>query len=197
MTKHKNIQNPDDYGPEDYLIFERKLFSPHTNVEDLEEICMTLAHLSTKKAQVLLEKFKKSRRAREVVWLDTAIEEGKLHYLSPMNEEEERDYLALKVMQEMEDEIIELQVQYDEEKLELGKKEIEFSAVNDLVNNGELGSDEALGFPEYIHFLQSKMDDLSKEIEIKEKILAQIKKSIKTDRYKDVDTAVMRGVHFC
>ena len=38
---------------------------------------MTLAHLPTKRAQALLEKFSESDRADEVEWLEPAMDEGK------------------------------------------------------------------------------------------------------------------------
>ena len=76
MTKHKSIQKPEDYNDKDYQEFHDKLFSSSTPKSELEEICMTLAHLPTKKAQYLLKYFSESDRANEVEWLEFAIEEG-------------------------------------------------------------------------------------------------------------------------
>ncbi len=81
MPAHKDIQNPDKFSEAHYRYFEVKLLSKETTKEELEDICMTLAHLPTKEAQDLLEKFKKSERAKEVKWLECAIDEGKFHYL--------------------------------------------------------------------------------------------------------------------
>ena len=50
---------------------------------------MLLAHLPTKKAQDLLKYFQKSDRAKEVEWLDIAIEEGQWHYSCTKDEEGE------------------------------------------------------------------------------------------------------------
>jgi hypothetical protein len=196
MAEHKDIQKPDDYTDKDYDEFEMKLFSQFTSVEQLEEICMTLAHLPTKRAQELLEKFSKSERASEVGWLEGAMDEGQFHYLSPTNEQEERDYLALKVMQEIEDKIIDLQVKYDELKLELDKQGIEYDAILELIKQGELHEDEALGFQEYKGIQEKNMEELAHQIAVKEKTFDQIKKSIKTERYKDVDMMYMRHIHF-
>lgn len=196
MTEHKDIQNPDDYTDKDYDVFEMKLFSQFTSVEQLEEICMTLAHLPTKRAQELLEQFNKSERASEVGWLDCAMDEGQFHYLSPTNEQEERDYLALKVMQEIEDEIVDLQVKYDELRLEHDKQKIEHEAILELIKQGELDEDEALGFHEYKSIQETNMKELAHQIAVKEKTFDQIKKSIKTERYKDVDMMYMRHIHF-
>jgi hypothetical protein len=196
MTKHKDIQNPDDYTQEDYQAFEIKLFSPLTPAAELQSICMTLAHLPTKAAQDLLGKFQESARASEVPWLDIAKEEGEFHYHSPQNKQEERDYLALKVMQEIEDELIELQIKHDDFRLDLEKMEIKHEAIRELVKNGELEAEAELGLHEAKHFPESKMQQLSKEISVKEKVFAQIKKSIQTERYKDIDTMTMRHVHF-
>ena len=91
MPEHKPIQNPDNYSDKDYQKFHDKLFSSSTTKAELEEICMTLAHLPTKKAQELLNYFNKSDRASEVEWLEFAMQEGQFHYLSVKNEEEEEE----------------------------------------------------------------------------------------------------------
>jgi hypothetical protein len=197
MTEHQDIQDPEDYTEEDYQAFERKLFSPFTQVSELEEVCMTLAHLPTKKAQDLLGQFKETQRASEVRWLDLAIEEGQFHYLSPENEQEERDYLALKVIQELEDELIELQGKYDELRLDLNKKEIEHEAIKELVKNGEVGSEEDTTLQLYKERLTTQMEELQKQISVKEKTNAQIAKTIKTEKYQNVDPMSMQSIEFC
>ncbi|MBU0713118.1 hypothetical protein KKA87_14535, partial [bacterium] len=98
MVEHKDIQNPEDYGAKHYAKFRYLLFSDETSREELEEICMTLAHLPTDEARQILDEFKNSERAGEVGWLDCAIEENMFNYLSPENEQEERDFLALKMV---------------------------------------------------------------------------------------------------
>jgi hypothetical protein len=186
MTPHQNIQNPDDYSETDYQSYEQKLFAPLTSVDELEEICMTLAHLPTKRAQDLLGKFKKSRRASQVGWLDIAIEEGQLNYLSPNNEAERRDYLAVEVVQELEHEIIELEVKYDEFQLDWDKQDIIHEAVRELVKLGEAAPEEEMTLHDNQLWVESKMAELRSEIALKEKTVAQIKTSIKTDRYKNL-----------
>jgi hypothetical protein len=165
-------------------------------VEQLEEICITLAHLPTKQAQELLDKFRQSERASEVGWLECAVDEGQFHYLSPTNEQEEREYLALKVMQELEDEIIDLQVEYDELKLQLDKRTIEYEAILELIKQGELDADEASGFEDYKMMTEEDMEEFTRQITVKEKTIQQIKKSIKTERYQNVDMMYMRNIHF-
>ncbi|MDM8552282.1 hypothetical protein QUF72_19510 [Desulfobacterales bacterium HSG2] len=197
MTEHKDIQNPDDYTEEDYIVFEKKLFSLSTPTSELEDICMTLAHLPTKQAQDLLGKFKESTRANEVGWLDVAMDEGEFHYFSPENEQEERDYFALKVIQEIEDETIELQGKHDDLRLDLRRMDIEQEAVRELVGKGEVDKDETLAFHDCRLIVTSQMEDLERQISVKEKTIDQIKESIKTERYKNMDSMHMRHVHFC
>ncbi|QTA87741.1 hypothetical protein [Desulfonema magnum] len=196
MAEHKDIQEPEDYTEADYMEFERKLFSPLVQKSELEDICMTLAHLPTKQAQDILIRFRESRRASEVEWLDCAVEEGDFLYLSPTNEQEERDYLALKVMQEMWDETIELQVKHDEVRLELDMLEIRYEAIKSLVKKGEIEETEAIGLENYKIFRTSEMETLARDISVKEKIFDQIKASIRTAKYKEVDPTSMRHVHF-
>jgi len=56
---------------------------------------MTLAHLPTAKAQLLLKDFKKSGRVSEITWLDFAMEEGQMWLLNPENEQEAQDLMVL------------------------------------------------------------------------------------------------------
>lgn len=196
MIEHKNIQDPDAYNEEDYIVLEHKLLSPDTSTEELEEICMTLAHLPTKEAQELLEKFRQSDRADEVGWLQCAIDEGRFHYLSPTNEQEERDYLALKVLQEMEDQIVELETEYSGYEIELNKLEIEHEAVAALVKKGEIDENEEIVYQDRKTMIESKMEELKKDIETQEKIFDQIKQSIKSEKYKDIDPMYMSEVVF-
>ncbi|GAK60376.1 hypothetical protein U27_00267 [Candidatus Vecturithrix granuli] len=196
MAKHKDIQDPAKYTEKDYDIFEMKLFSQFTSVEQLEEICMTLAHLPTKRAQELLKTFSQSERAKEVGWLECALDEGQYLYLSPMNKQEERDFLALKMLQELEDKIVDLQVKYDELDLAARKQQIEQEAITALIKRGELDQGEVAKFYEVNLKGESEMKELEKQIARQEKIFQQIKASIKTERYKNVPTSYMQHIHF-
>lgn len=197
MIQPKEVQNPDDYTEEDYQTFETKLFSPDTEVSELGYVCMTLAYLPTKQAQDLLGKFRETDRAGVLVWLDKAVEEGQLHYISPQNKQEDKDYLALKVMQEIEDEIAERRLEYEELQLRMEKMEIEHEAVRELVEKGELEADAEQDINNEKIATKSRVEKLSQHISIKEKTVAQIKKSIQTERYKTVSPVIMRHVHFC
>lgn len=195
MTDHKDIQDPQDYQNEDYKTFEQKLFSELTPVSELQEICMTLAHLPTKRAQELLAQFRQSERASEVEWLECAVDEGQFHYLSPENEQEEHDLLTLKVIQELEDAIVDLQIKYDEGQLFLKKRQIEHDAILELIKQGELDEEEALGFEDFRMVEESQLEDLAKEIAVKEKTVAQLKKSIQTPKYQNIDMTFIRHIH--
>lgn len=196
MMKNKDISRQGDFSEEDYKTFEKKLFSSSTPVSELEKICMTLAHLPSKQAQDLLAFFKESDRAHEVKWLNLAVEEGQFEFLSPRNEQEDRDYLALKVMQEIWDELIAQEMKYNDAKLVADKMEIEHEAIRELVKKGKLDSAEELGISDAKLLIESEVDELRHKIELKEKLYDQIKESIKTERYKDVDPDVMREIHF-
>jgi hypothetical protein len=196
MTEHQDIQNPDDYTDKDYAKFEKKLFAPTTSVKQLEKICMTLAHLPTSRAQELLERFSQSDRAGEVIWLESAIEEGQFHYLAPTNEQEERDFLALEVIEDIEDELCDLQGKYDELQVTLDKRLIEHNAILELIRQGELNKDEAVGFEDAQRSMKSEMEGIANRLAVKEKTLAQIKQSITTERYKDINRAYREDIPF-
>jgi len=196
MTEHKNIQEPQNYDAMDYQNFERRLFAHDTPRELLEDICMTLAHLPTAEAQALLAKFKESSRADEVKWLECAIDEGQDHYLSPCNEEEERDFLALKVIQEMEDRIIGLEMEYDKVNLRWRKDCIQLEAVKALQAEGELDEYATAYYDNEMPCQERRMREFREQINELEKIMLRVKQSIKTERYKGIDSMAMRHYHF-
>jgi hypothetical protein len=99
-------------------------------------------------------------------------------------------------MQELEDEIIDLQVKYDEAKLDLAKMEVKHEAVSQLIKKGELDADEELGFHDIKVCIQADIEEFSQQIMVKEKTFAQLKESIKTERYQNVEPIVMRNIHF-
>ncbi len=197
MKKIKELLSNDDFTEENYHIFKKKLFSDSTPLDEVGRICMTLAHLPSKRAQDLLASFKESANAHKVKWLDLAIEEGQFVYLSPQNEQEDRDYMALKVIQEMQDEVLDLEIKLNEAIIDIDTMKIKHEAIKELVKKGEIDAEEELGLNDVMLLLESKVDDLNQDIERNNKIFLQITKSIKIKRYKDVDPSVMRDIHFC
>ena len=200
MTQHKDAQNPKNYSEMHYKYFDAKLFSKETTREELEEICMTLAHLPTKEAQDLLDKFSKSERANEVEWLECAIDEGKHWYLSPTNEKEERDFLALKMLQMKDDEIVELMGKQDEHDFQIRTMNIELKALKKLAKGKDENNEDIkyriIALQDLIKMETASLEEVDKEIELQEKIQEKIKQSITTERYKDVDPMYMANCHF-
>jgi hypothetical protein len=196
MTIHQEVHDQNDLTEEDYKEFESKLLSSSASTQELERICMTLAHTPTKQAQDLLSLFKESNRAHEVDWLDFAVEEGQFHYHSPETEQEERDYLALKVVQELLDSMIEIETDLNEEEVKLEKLEIQHQAVRELVEKGELEENAEKGFHDLVVRNKEKVEGLRKVITVREKTCGQIEKSIQTEKYKDVDPMSMRNIHW-
>jgi len=200
MTQHKDVQNPKNYSEMHYKYFDAKLFSKETTREELEEICMTLAHLPTKEAQDLLDKFSKSERANEVEWLECAIDEGKHWYLSPTNEKEERDFLALKMLQMKDDEIVELMGKQDEHDFQIRTMNIELKALKKLAKGKDENNEDIkyriIALQDLIKMETASLEEVDKEIELQEKIQEKIKQSITTERYKDVDPMYMANCHF-
>lgn len=125
-----------------------------------------------------------------------SLEDDNEHFLSPQTEQEEQDYLALKVMQEIEDEIVELEVEWSQLQVEFEKKSIEYEAAQALIQNGEIDLTDAQELLERRAQMEFAMQDLRRKVRIKEKVLEQIKESIKTERYKIVNPVAMRNIHF-
>lgn len=196
MTEHIAIQDPDDYSPEDLMRMAEHLFAPLTPVAELERICMTLAHLPTQEAQDLLARFQASPRAGEVTWLECAVEEGTYLLLDPTNPLEEREYLTLKVIQELTDEVTDLELERDKTSLSREKGEIRLSALQALADAGKVHPDEVLGYGCGIQCDTHRIDKLNGEIELKEAMIAHLRASITTPRYRQADPDFMRHVHW-
>ncbi len=175
------------FTSEDYDTFQRKLFSDDTTEEELQAVCMRLGRTPSAEAQELLITFRESDRAAEVKWLDLAIDEGRLLFLEPVNDGEERDYVALKVVREMTAEIIQLEELYRSDHLLSLKMAIENQATFDLIKSGELEEEEKEGLVEAQQAFQERAINHRREMGKKEKVLARVRESITTERYRDLD----------
>ena len=200
MTQHKDIQDPKKFSEAHYKFFKAKLFSKETSTEELKDICMTLGHLPTKEAQDLLDKFKESERAKEVEWLECAIDEGKYWYLSPNNKKEERDFLALKMLHKKNEKIVELMCKRDEHDFQIRTMNIELEALKKLAkeksNKIEDIKYRSIALQDLIKIEIALLKEVEKEFELQEKIQEKIKQSITTERYKDMDPMYMSEVCF-
>lgn len=193
MVQHKDIQDPAKFNESHYNDFETKLKSLETSKIELEEICMTLAHLPTKRAQKILKKFRESERSDEVIWLQSAIEEGQFHYLSPTNEKERKDLIALKMYFKNEDRIVELMVRQSQYEFSLDKMQIELEAVKILTEKTDSESEKKdLEIKEMVlHDLmimeESYLSETIDDIEMTVRINQQIKQNITTKKYLNLD----------
>jgi len=202
MTEHIDIQNPENYSQAHYLFFETKLFDPKTKREELEKICMTLAHLPTEEAKALLKKFQSNDRAADVSWLECAVEENSFHFLSAENEQEEKDMIALKLYYKKEDEIIEAIGKCTVHEFKLTEYEIEDEALQNLLTECD-NEQERKDFEiqiSVIHDLkvieETQLNDLKNNIEITEKVIAKIKQNITTERYKELGRSEIESIRF-
>jgi hypothetical protein len=195
MTEHLSVQDPDEYSDEDMMRFAERLFSPLTPAEELERICMLLAHLPTDAAQRLLRRFRESARAEEVVWIETAAEEGAFHLLEAQNDLEEQEFLMLKVIEELEDEILDLTARRDQLDLQRRKSELRGSAIKALVAERRLDPDESLGLDDALLCLNNDIAEIDARLEVQETVARYLQDSITTPRYKDVDPRVIRHIH--
>lgn len=202
MTEHKDIQNPENYSEAHYKYFEAKLFGTKSSRAELEEICMTLAHLPTPQARDLLEKFQNSSRSGEVVWLECAMEENKFLNICADNEQEERDMIALKLYYKKEEDIIELMGNCQTYEYRLLQYDIEQEAL-ESIQSKDLSKTEAEDIKIRISVLhdlkiieESQLEKAQKEIEMLEKINSEIKNNIATERYKNLKKWDICDYHF-
>ena len=202
MMNHKDIQDPDNFSDKDYERWEYLLMDEETTGEELQEIVMTLAHLPTERAQKLLEKFKNSKRAHEVGWLEPAMDEGKIWTMSPRDKKEERDMMALKSYFRKQDTIVELMGECNKYEYNIDLMKIEVEALEQLEQD-ELNEDQQedikyrkSALHDLIIMEKSHLEEAEKDIAMIEKISEKIKGSITTERYKDLQPWDIDGFHF-
>lgn len=202
MTEHIDIQNPENYSQAHYLFFETKLFDSKTKKEELEKICMTLAHIPTVEAKNLLKKFQESDRAKEVSWLECAVEENSFHYLSADNDQENKDMIALKLYYKKEDEIIESMGKCSTYEFRITEYEIEHEALQILLTESDNLQERKIIEIQIstIHDLklieESQLNELKNNMEMTEKVMTKIKQNIKTERYKELERNEIESIKF-
>lgn len=202
MTKHKAIQNPENFSEKDYKRFEYLLFAKDTPTDILEEIVMTLAHLPTKQAQDLLQRFKESDNAHKVDWLEPAMDEGKALYIWPETDQESDDLMALKLYHKKEDHIIAQMGEVERLEYQIKHYEIELKALKAVQKESRSKEKkEDIGYrisalTDLITIHKSKLEEIKNDIEIEEKVNKKIKQSIKTKRYKNLSASDISGFHF-
>lgn len=202
MMNHKDIQDPDNFSDKDYKKWDYLLFDDETSSEQLKDIVMTLAHLPTQRAQDLLERFTNSNRAHEVEWLEPAMDEGKFWTISPRDEKEERDLMALKLYFRKQDTIVELMGECDKYEYNINLMKIEMEALEQLEQD-ELNENQQedikyrkSALHDLIIMEKSHLEEAKKDITVLEKISEKIIGSITTERYKDLQPWDIDGFHF-
>jgi hypothetical protein len=176
-------------------LWEQKLFAHGTSRKELEEICMLLAHAPTKEAQELLKKFAGSELANQIEWLSIAMQEGQFHYLCPANDQEKKDFLAAKLVHDIEDELMELEMKTNEINDEAAKCRITYEAVKILVESDELDTIEEYVWHDALIRVESNLKEMKENIITKRKIMEQVKSLIKTQKYKDAEYCYLQNIH--
>ncbi len=194
MSVKNGFERAENFTEEDYMKFKKILFSSSTPVEELERICVLLANSPTKQAQQILARFKQSDRAQEVQFLDVTVDEGTSNYLTPQDAHEEKDYLALQVIYEMDRELKELNQELEDALMDAARIAIKHEAVAELVNRGELEKEEERDLSEEASTFHARIDDIKLEIQKKEKIVIEIRNMIQTEKYRDVENDVLKNL---
>ena len=194
MTEHKDIQNPKDFSDKNYQEFRYKLMDDYTSSEELKEICMTLAHLPTQKARDILDEFQNSNRAKEVEWLEFAVEENNFFLLSPNNDQEKRDFLAVRLLGEIQERIIDMEGKIEGRQIDIIKDNIRLDALEKLSKENETKY-EIIAIQNMIQMDLNKIEDYQNNILLEEKIMGKIKESIKTEQYQNINPWKIREIH--
>jgi hypothetical protein len=181
---------PNDFTPAELKLWITKLLDPNTAKEELDRVAMTLAHIDHPEALQALEQFRDSPRAKEVEWIDCAIDECTGYVLEPKNEREEKDYLRVELWQDYEEELFDKMAQRDaaqvhKQQLEIEKQFLE-AAIAEAPNEGvrlQLMA-RASGIDHRILIAENDRMNLDEEIAGLEFIVEQIEKAVESPIYR-------------
>lgn len=179
-----------DFTPAELKSWITKLNDRRTPPEELKRIVMELAHANHPEALQALEQFRESPRAKEVEWIEQAIDECNYGVLSPSNEREEKDYLRVELWQEYEEELFDKMGQRDaaiahKQQLEVEKEFLEkamAAAPNEGVRLQVMARHS--GIDHQIIMAENDRMNLEEEIAGLEFIVAQIEKAVESPLYR-------------
>jgi hypothetical protein len=181
---------PDDYTPAELKFWITKLHDPQASKDELQKIAMTLAHVDHPEALQALEQFRGSPRAKEVEWIDCAIDECTGYVLEPKNEREEKDYIRVELWQEYEEELLDKMAQRDAAKVHKQHLEVEkellIAAIASAPNNSirlQLMAREC-GIDTLILMAENDCMNLDEEIAALEYFLAHVEKAVESPIYR-------------
>ena len=184
LQGHMDVQEPEKYTEAEYKQFEAKLNDPNTNIEEIERIAMTLAHIPDERALQMLKRFKENPRSAEVRWgIETAIDECTFWVLSPRGEQEERDFLAMKLIHDYDERQVELGVEMEKKQEAVRKLEIELEVVERPAKRRPNFRERTVTLRDLLAMEQARLTKLQEELDQNEFILQALEKSIKTERF--------------
>ena len=134
-------------------------------------------------------------------WLEPAMDEGKSLYIWPENDQEERDIMALKLYKKNNDQIIEIMGEIDVSEYIIKEYEIELAALEKLQKQklSEFEKEDIIyriiAIKELMKLDENHLVKTKKDIAVQEKINENIKESIKTERYKNLEPGDISDFH--
>lgn len=161
---------------------------------------MELAHEGTKESVEKLERFIDETRDEDARSMaEIALDEARFHYLSPNNAQEERDFDLAFLIVKQEARLSDLQEKIDAVMHELAILEIEKDVHDALIADANKEHQEAwkYNFSEDNRMtVVMRRDELQGEVLYINAWLAQARKLIKTEKYKNLPEGALDGWHY-
>lgn len=180
----------EDYTPQELKQWISDLLDPNTPKEELQRNVMTLAHIRQPEALRALEEFQKSSRAKEVEWIDSAIDECIFGLLSPDNERQEKDYNRAELWQRYEQELLEMQGKLQAAKVRKQQLQVEKEFLESILEQAPEGESKLAvfgrlsGIDHIIVLEENKIMNLELEIEGQKFLVEQIENAIESPFYR-------------
>jgi hypothetical protein len=202
MTDHEPIHNPEEMSETEYALMESKLFSDETESEELEAICMKLAHIPSARAREILERFSQTEKSKEVEWLDIAQMEQEFHFFSPGSDQEELDMVAWKLYYEKEKEIFHIEgelIDLDYENMKLKVEYKAYQSLRDEAQSEEERKDLDIWvsvFHDLLGMNEGQIAEKREHISRLEKLRKKLKENIVTEKMKTLPRSAVEHFHF-
>ena len=157
------------------------------------------AHSGTEKSMKNLEDFIANEKHDGLVsYAKIALDEAKYFYYCSNNEQEEKDFLLAKMIRQREEKIFDLEMEIDMLKLKLEKLNLDKKVHGQVLKNLDsrhLGKWGIFFSDAPVSLTGNELNKLEDEFAYLEIWVAQARKMIKTERFKQIPNEVIDHIH--
>ncbi len=171
-----------------------------TDNKKIEAKLMDLAHQGTKEAIDKIEKIIKNTKDSDLIgFAGCALDECYFIYLMPDNEEEERDFLLAKMIDQKENKIIDLEIKAGKLEGRTKRLAIKQEVHEKIIQTSNKDSrwrewryQISINAP---RFVQERLQEIRDDIEYEEAWVKTAQDTIQNEKYKKIPYGMIKNIH--